>query len=122
MVSNTGLRSVGELLMMPRTSEVAVSRSNDALSSREVAVCCATASSSLRVSSAIFFWSLVRGAGVVALRGGGLTALRRLVFRPLIRFIATWSPKLQQAVAGRPTSMVCHRVDGGPVLSEHPAQ
>src|SRR6266487_373162 len=34
MASNTGSRSLGELLIMPRTWEVAVSRSRDSLSSR----------------------------------------------------------------------------------------
>ncbi len=86
------------------------------------AACCFSASANSWLSSAIFFLSLVRGAGAVALLRGSFTVLRRFVFRRLIRFIATWSLELQQAVAGRPTGMAGHyRIDGGPMLSEHPA-
>src|SRR6266496_2978237 len=106
MVSNTGSRSVGELLMMPRTWEVAFSRSRDSLSSREVAfccsraslssrevtVCCAIASLSLRVSSAIFFLSLIGGVAAPALRRGGFTVLRRFVFSRVFRPVVTQSP------------------------------
>ncbi len=100
MVSNTRSKSVGELLMIPRTSEVAVSRSRDSLSSREVAVsrveaalCCATASLSLRVSSAFFFLRLATEAAfsladVATLRRGSF-ALRCFGFWRLVRFIAT---------------------------------
>jgi hypothetical protein len=75
MVSNTGSRSVGEVLMMPRTWEVAFSRS--------------TASLSSRVSSAVFFLSSVREVGAIALRRGSFTVLRRFVFWRLIRLIGT---------------------------------
>jgi len=57
-----------------------------------VAVCCSSASRSLRVSSAIFFLSLVWGVAVVALRRGGFIVLRRFVFRPLVRPVVTQSP------------------------------
>src|SRR5262245_22691440 len=94
--------------MMPRTWEVAVSRSRDALSSREVAVCCprdslslravaacrSSASLSLRVSSAIFFSSLVWGACAVAVRRGGFLALRRFVLGRLGRAALTQSSRL----------------------------
>jgi NitT/TauT family transport system permease protein len=50
MVSNTGSKSVGELLIMPRTWEVAVSRSSASLSSR---------------ASSAFFLSLVREVGAI---------------------------------------------------------
>src|SRR6266536_1138652 len=78
MASNTGFRSVGELLIMARTCDVAVS--------------CASASLSLRVSSAIFFLLPVRGAGAVAVRRGGFIVLRRFVFRLLARPVVTQSP------------------------------
>ncbi len=90
MVSNTGSRSIGELLIIPRTSEVALSRPSASLSSREVAVCCA--SLSLRVSSAFFFLSLVWEVAVAALRRDGLIVLRRFVFRPLVRPVVTQFP------------------------------
>jgi hypothetical protein len=48
MIRNKGWRSLGELLMIPRISEVTVSRSRDSLSSREVAVCCSRDSLSSR--------------------------------------------------------------------------
>jgi hypothetical protein len=101
-------RSVGELLMMPRTWEVAASRSRESrssrevavccsnarLSSREVAVCCATASLSLRVSSAIFSLLLICGVVALALRRGGFTVLRRFVLGRLVRAVVTQSSGL----------------------------
>jgi hypothetical protein len=41
------------------------------------------------VSRAILFLSLVWGAGVLAVRRGTFTVLRRFVFRRLVAFIAT---------------------------------
>src|SRR5215472_16486947 len=104
MVSNKGPKSVGELLMMPRTCEVAVSRSINSFSSREVAFCCPIASLSLRLNAAICFFRLatqapVSRAAAGALRRGGFTGLRRVVFRRLVRFTATSSPELQQRPA-----------------------
>src|SRR5262245_15469855 len=98
MVSNTGSRSAGERLTMPRTLEVAACCSSDwfssrevAFSSREVAACCATASLSLRVSSAIFFLSPVWGACAVAVRRGGFLVLHRFVLGRVVRRVVTTS-------------------------------
>src|SRR5262249_1529757 len=94
--------------------EVAVCCSRAWLSSREVAVCFATASSSLRVSSAIFFLRLATEAPfwlaeVATLRRDSF-ALRRCGFWRLVPFIATSSPNLQQRAASvvRP-SVGCSR-------------
>ncbi len=67
MVSNTGSRAVGGLLMMPRTWEVALSRSRYWLSSREVAVCWATASLSLRSAVRSFCHWIMLGSSAAAL-------------------------------------------------------
>ena len=71
------LWSVGELLMMPSTWEVAVSRSRDSRASR--------------VSSAIFFLSLVWETGAVAVRRGGFLVRRRFVLGWLDRPVVTQS-------------------------------
>src|SRR5262249_13580678 len=76
IVSNTRSRSLGELLMMPRMWEVAVSRSSASLSWREVAFSRCRDSPSSRVSCAIGFSSLVAGAGVRELRRAGFPVRR----------------------------------------------
>ncbi len=70
--------TTGFLLMMPRTCDVAVSRSRDSLSSR--------------VSSAILFLSLVAGIGLGEFRRSRFVPVRGLVFPRVFRPVVTQSP------------------------------
>src|SRR5262249_4031064 len=102
MVSNTGRRSVGELLMMLRTSEVAFSRSRDSLSSR--------------ASSAVSFLSPVRADFTVAVRRGGFP-MRRFDLGRFVRPVATPSPnqlRYGQRLADWSHRISPHRQSGAP--------
>src|SRR5262249_55584076 len=99
MVSNTRLRSLGELLMMPRTWEVAFSRSSASLSSREITVCrldavlcCFSAALRLRVGTGLFLLLLAAVMGLGEFRRSRFTLLRGLIFPRGARLVATHSP------------------------------